>query len=372
MDRRHERGSAVLLSLGVVVVLTTLGSSLLLRSMNENQLGRRSAARQRAFFLAEAAADHAISNLRANNDDHVPIMALATGTYWAEVTSLGGDRHLIAAHGVAGAEQRNLEMTVQGEGQSIFRLPLLGDEEVKMKKNGLTDSYDSRLGPYDPETAGQSGDVGTNSTDEASIVLEKGTSINGQVIVGPGMADPSEAVSTDGSTVITGVPPIVSAVQAAGLPPVDTMGLACDQDLHLPKEATFTFTESSSPYCYNELKADKDSVIAVSGNVVVYANRVDFDKHLQVNADGNPTQLILQIASDADVVIDKDGVFVGAIYAPQSKVRLKKEVDFYGAIAAEQVEIDKESQFHFDEALRDADDGPSGSYEVSVLSWREP
>ena len=372
MGRAHQRGSAVLLTLGVVVVLTTLGSSLLLRSLNENQLGRRSAARQRAFFLAEAAADHAISNLRANERGDIQTTPLLTGTYWAEIAPAGGLRYLITAHGSSGGEQWDVEVVVQQEGRSLFQLPLLGAESVKLKKNGLTDSYDSRLGPYDPETAGQRGDVGTNATGEDSIVLQQGSSINGQVIVGPGIADPSEAVSTDGSVVITGAPPIVSAAQAVDLPPVDTTGLSCDQDLYLPKEATFTFTESGSPYCYNEIKAEKDSVIAVSGDVVVYANRVDFDKHLQVNAGGSPTQLILQIASDDDVDIDKDGSFVGAIYAPRSRVRLKKETDFYGAIAAERVEIDKKSQFHYDEALGDSDDGPIGSYEVSVLSWREP
>ncbi|MBI4342500.1 MAG: hypothetical protein HY599_03945, partial [Candidatus Omnitrophica bacterium] len=304
------------------------------------------------------------------NSGAIQVTSLLTGTYWAEVTPLGGSRHLITAHGLAGTDQRNLEMTVQGEGQSIFQLPLFGDEEVRVKKDGLTDSYDSRLGPYDPETAGQRGHVGTNATDEDSVVLEQGTSINGQVVVGPGMADPSEAVSADGSVVITGDPPIVSAPQAVDTPPVDTTGLSCDQDLLLPKDATFTFAESDSPYCYDDIKADQNSVIAVTGNVVVYANRVDFDKHLQVNAGGKPTQLILQVTSDGDVVIDKEGTFVGAIYAPQSRVRLKKEVAFYGAIAAEQIEIDKKSAFHYDEALGDAS-GPIGSYEVSVLSWRE-
>ena len=370
-QRGDERGTALLLSLGVVVLLGTLGSSLLMRSLHEHQLGSRSAVRQRAFFLAEAAVDHAINNLRANDPSPIPATALLTGTYWAEIAPLDGTRQRITAHGRSVNEQRTLEVVVQQTGQSIFQAPLFGDDGVKLKKGALTDSYDSRLGSYNPATAGQRGNVWTNETDEDSIVLRQGTAVNGQVIVGPGLANPSEAVSMDGSAVITGNPPVVSAPHRIRFPAVNTSGLSCGQDLTLPQDSTFVFEQSQSPYCFNEIRAAQGSTITVSGNVMVYANRVDFDKHLSVNANGKPTQLILQIASDDDVVIDKAGTFVGGIYAPKSEVRLKRAVGFYGAIVAEEVTIDKQGQFHFDEALIEAD-GPQGSSAITVLLWQEP
>ena len=57
MTHRTQRGAVVLFSLGVVILLSTLGSAVLLRSLNETQLSRRSAARQGAFFLAEGGVD---------------------------------------------------------------------------------------------------------------------------------------------------------------------------------------------------------------------------------------------------------------------------------------------------------------------------
>ena len=62
----NQRGSALVISLGIIVVLGTLSSTMLVRGLAESQLGQRSAQRQSAFFLAEAAADQVIANLRVN------------------------------------------------------------------------------------------------------------------------------------------------------------------------------------------------------------------------------------------------------------------------------------------------------------------
>lgn len=369
---KSRRGMVVVLSLGLVALLGALGSSLLLRSVHESQLETRSLRRHNAFFLAESAVDHAISNLRANNTANLSTALLATGSYWAEVADLGSQRYQITAHGLAASEQRNADVVVQRTGQSLFRYPLFAKDGVRVKKDGLTNSYDSRLGSYNPATAGNQGTIATNNTAAGSIELRKNTAVNGQVIVGPGLADPTVAVSMDASVVITGTPSIVSAPSPLSLPAViPPSSPSCGTDLVLPKDATYTFTASNSPYCFNAIKADKNSVVAVVGDVVVYAGSLDFDKHMDVNAGGKPTQLLIQIYSDNDVVIDKDGTFKGAIYAPNSKVRLKKETDFFGAIAAEEVQLDKTSQFHYDEALASLSYGPMGSYEVSILSWRE-
>lgn len=230
-------------------------------------------------------------------------------------------------------------------------------------------SYDSSLGAYDPLTAGQHGNIATNGISGASINLRKGSAINGQLIVGPGLADPMTAVSMASDVVVTASPIAVSAPQALDMPAVTTAGITCASDLNLPKNATFTLTQAGSPYCFKQINADSGSKIAVSGNVVVYAETVDFDKNLSVNEGGKPTQLLLNVYGSADVVIDKEGTFVGGLYAPESRVTLKKKNDFYGAIVAEDIEADKDSNFHYDESLKNV--GPAGNYETSIIAWRD-
>lgn len=365
----NRRGFVYAFSLLIIFLLTIAGTSVLIRSAAELDLSERFGNLNAAFHLAEAALDHAISNLRSGNTETIASTAFPGGTYSAEIVFLGGSRYRIAAHGLSTGNQRALEAIVQLTPRSVFRSPLFGKDSVDMKKGGLTDSFDSSQGAYHPSTAGSNGSIVTNNTAASSIRLRQGTAVNGQLIVGPGLADPTSAVSVDETVIITGTPTIVSASQAMSLPAVDTTGLSCTGDLNLPKNGTFTFQQANSPYCFNKINADQGSVIEVSGNVVVYANQVDFDKHLDVNANGKPTQLLVQVYGTSDVVIDKEGTFVGALYAPGARVRLKKEVGFYGSLVGKSAEIDKESLFHFDEALKSV--GPAGSYDVSVISWRD-
>ncbi|GEM_PF-6161913 len=372
---QQQRGVVLMACYGFVVLLSVLGSTLLMRSFHEYQASQLSEGRVRALFLSEASVDQAITQLRAGTTTDISSTTLGGGTYSAqildssEMAGLGVFDYVIQGHGIYIGSQRNLQVRMILTPQSVFQYPLFGDHSVELKKWAFTDSYNSSLGPYDPNAPGQKGTIATNNTTSESVELEQGTVVNGQVVVGPGLSDPSTAVSTDGTTIITGTPPIVCATQTLIVAPVDTSGMSCDADFNLPKDATFTFDESHSPYCYNKLKADKGSVIQVSGNVQVYASQVDFDKNLSVNVTGTPPQFLLYIYGTHDVVIDKDGTFVGAIYAPQAEVRLKKQVDFYGALLADEVTIDKESKFHYDEALTNV--GPTGSYDVAVKEWHE-
>ena len=112
-----------------------------------------------------------------------------------------------------------------------------------------------------------------------------------------------------------------------------------------------------------------DGVLRVCVNGRVGESTRDRLKHLSVNAGGKPTQLLLSMYGSSDVVIDKEGMFVGGLYAPSAWVRLKKKDDFYGAIVAKDIEIDKDSNFHFDEALTHV--GPAGSYQTSIIEWRD-
>lgn len=376
MDRR---GSVYVFSLGMVVLAIVVGAAILVRGTTEVDNSERSVNQAEAFQLADAALDQAMINLRVNNTASISSTPLASGKYWVDITSLGNQRYQVTAHGSSAGEQRDIEAVVERTPKSVFGDgPLHGDLAVRMKKGGFTDSYDSSQGDgkYNPNTAGKKGNISTNNTAVASIVLENGTAVNGRLIVGPDMTNPESAVNKDDSVVITAPDPkIVSAPQKLLMDPVDTQNLQCvtgslNQSSTLPPNTTSTWSQSGSPYCYNALKTDQGSVITVSGNVEVYANTIDFDKNLEINKDGKPTQLILQLYGTSDVVIAKEGTFVGAIYAPKVKVNLQKVVDFYGSLVAKEVDIDKESKFHYDEALKNCT-SPRGGYKTQVKSWRD-
>lgn len=365
----NNRGMALVLACLVVSVLGAYGSAMMVQSLTEHRSVRHYASLSDAFQLAESAADHAISNLQNGIEDNLDAVAVSKGSYWAEVEDLGGSRSRITSHGLAGQTQRDLEVVVQLDIVSPFLYSLFGEDSVTLKKDAFTDSYNSVDGDYDEATAGENGDVATNATATGSVTIAQHSTIKGQVVVGPGMADPSAAVTVIEPVTITATPDVASAPESLALPPIDTTGLECTESFTLPRNDTYTFTEGGSPYCFNSLSADVGSRVAVSGHVIVYANTVNFDKSLEVNVGGAPTQFLLGVYGSSDVMVDKAGTFVGALYAPGLRVRFKKDLILYGAIASEDIEIDKELELHYDEDLQNY--SPTNNQDVTVVSWRD-
>lgn len=365
----NKRGMALVLACLVMGVLGAFGSAMMAQTMTEHRVVNRHSDLAVAFQLAESGADHALANLAVGQEDNLDEIALAGGSYWAEIETLDSSHFQITSHGMVGDTQRDIEMVVSIIESYPFSFGVFGETSVTLKSASTTDSYNSLDGDYDPATAGDEGHIATNNTAAASIVVPRNSTINGQLTVGPGMADPSSAVSLTQPVTITADPDVVSADEELDLPALDVSGLDCSSSLSLPKNGTHTFTEEGSPYCFGSISADIGSRIAVSGDVVVYSGTVNFDKNFEVNTGGDPTQFVLGVYGNSDVVIDKDGTFVGALYAPGLKVHFKKNVTIYGGLAADDVEVDKQLTLHYDEALRDMPFG--GAYGVSVESWRE-
>ncbi len=367
-----RRGSVYVVALMFLLLLSSYSASILMRGAVGLNASQRYGYRNAAFSLAEAAVDLALMKIRTDDMTAVPTTALGGGSCWAEIVATAPLIRTITAHGLASGVQSNVEVVVQLAPKPVFQYGLFGAMGIRIDRGGLTDSYDSRQGPYDPLHAMSHGTIGTNNTASASIELKQGTAINGHVVVGSGLSDPLTAVAQDATVVITGIPPVLSAPQPLPLPAVDTSGLSCSQDLVLPKDGTFTFVQANSPYCYASISLGKNSAIQVSGDVQVYTGSLSVDKEstLNVNANGRPTQLVMMITSNSSVEFDKEGTFVGALYAPHSNVTFKKELDVYGSVVARHLEVNKDASFHYDEALKELV-APVAGYTTTILAWRD-
>jgi hypothetical protein len=370
---RTEQGLVMVLSLCAIFLLGILGSTFLSRSLHETQLERRSTGRQQAFFLAEAAVDHAVNNLRMNNTANLALTTLSPGTYWAELSELGSQRYQITAHGsVSSMGQRDLEAIVQRTPQSVFQYAVFGYQKVEVSNGAFTDSYNSTQGNYNPSAPGSSGTVGSNSTAPNQIKLDNGAVVNGQVVAGPGLTDPGAVVEVKNGAVITGNPPVVSAPIPLGAPVVVPPSGSCNQKLDVKNGDTATLVQALSPYCFSEVSVDNSATLNVSGSVTVYTGKLVVKNSALVNYSetSKPApNLIVQITSDTQVLIDNGSKFVGAIYAPQATADVKNSSILYGSIVAKEVKEDNSAAVHYDQALAGA--GPTGSYQVSVVSWRE-
>ena len=404
-----RRGVALAMSLVVAIVLASLGASLLMRSLNEDLIGQRSAARQEAFYLAEAGVDRASINLRTPTDtsDDIPPDAtthvvLPSGYFTLETPQLiGVNTWKVTSHGYSGSEHRRIETIYLLTPQSIFQYAVFGDQGVRMNGNIHTDSYDSRLGPYNtnsqngPINHGQHGDVGTNSTQGANAnetpavdLIGNSYQIEGKILVGPGVADPTQVVDGENASHITGDPMVVSASATFPMPPV-TVPAALQSscaDLSLSGNgASVSLPPTGGPlhngtYCYHNVSLKGGATLTSSGPVTIYVTGTltATGNSTTIGSSGAPKHMLFLMKPDSQALLqnDEEGSlgghtrFYGGIYGPQADIDVFGNAEVFGSIVAHSVQVQGSAQVHYDEGLAELTT-IQNIYQRQVISWQE-
>lgn len=395
---RAERGSVMIICFLCVATTLTLGSAIMVRGLSEHRAVQRYAWTNLAFQAAEAGVDHAIAELTANPSwSGLGYTALAPGGYEVSLSRLSPIIRQVISTGhypsdtpsALGYSRQQLEATLEVTAPSVFQFALFGFDRLRMKvldddDDGdnddaesdtdavLIDSYDSSLGSYAAQPAGNNGDLGTNNILDDSIRLraESGSiAVHGQLAVGPDLADPSQAVEVVGNVTITSNPPVVS--QSPSLPrPLVLPPATCQGDMKLKDAESLTLFESGSPYCYSKLEVKNQAQLIVQGSVTVYVGELTVKNDARLNAAGNPTQLLIQVTSNKKVKLQDNVRVVAGIYSPQSKAKLKDHATLFGSVIADRIKVMHGAAIHYDEALTKV--GPSiGSSRVTLKSWRQ-
>src|SRR3989338_8058369 len=231
MRRILGNQSAFLLitALVVIIAMVAVGAASLTRSATEIQASSRFSSAQQAFHLADASVDAALVNFQGGQLNDLVLSTMAGGSYWATVHPVATLEYLINGHGLQGLDQRDVEVVVRLTPRSVFQFGLFGGNQVIISGQAITDSFDSSLGAYDPNAAGEEGDIGTNAVTAGGITISGSIAINSQIAVGPGVADPGSVGAISGGTaLITGTPPVESQSVAMALPPLTVPeGLSC-------------------------------------------------------------------------------------------------------------------------------------------------
>lgn len=415
----HERGYGfiAIFMMQIVVFLSLISSTLMLRSLHNAGLSRVSMAQDQSLALAEAAVDRAIDTLGVpplpSTSFLIPAdgsISLADGTYSARIIAPGpepdGDPTLlplerrIIGHGTQGGAQREVEVITSLTPVSVFGDALFADQSLRLAGTVDTDSYDSRLGDYgeqlldadgnpiydangNPVTnEGSDGDIGTNGTGDGDVRISGDVTIDGGVATGAG-SDPDAVINTDGATYeITADPDATALAEPMPLPPVIIpTGLVCTE---LVISASQTVTLPAGDYCFTTLQITGGDTIATraalipdgSGPVNVYiASSFAASGNALIGLEGNPTQFMLQIASPYEATVPDAKIagtaqFYGGLYAPDATVAIRGTADIYGSVVANQIVVTGTAFIHYDEAMKDSE-GPISEYTANILYWRD-
>jgi hypothetical protein len=395
----HKQGSALVMTLVVVVVLTLASIAIISTQVMTSKATSASFDDSKAEMLVQAAVSEAIVAIRGGSFGGVGTEAsparLGDGLFWVETTDLGSGRYHLYAIAAVGAGRAASEVVVNvgGDEGPVFTSTLNSDEPLTLNEGVTTDSYNSADGTYDSQAvnvtngithANTEGDMSSNN----DVVMNARATVLGDATPGPGhTVTYGTDAYVEGST--------LPASEEYAFPPVEVPNVPVSGDFLVPSAGNVSL--SPGVYGYSNFEIGKDAVLTIHGPATVVVD--DFsgikDSQLVIDAvdgpvtfyiqgtyfhdrgfealaeSGSPLALAFFIASSADIAFPSDTNIRGAYYAPESHISFASGNEAWGSFAGSRVSMSSGMRFHYDEDLAEhwEDDTGQGEDEMGYVMW---
>lgn len=378
----NDKGSALLIALALMTMLTVVVIVALDRTTTDIDLSYNRLHGEQAFYIAEAGAKRACAELGCDplwrngfND-----VAFNAGEYTVTVIDSSIQEGLDDTVIVTSTSNRDqaaaaIEVFLIPVTFHPFQFALFGDSSVDMRNSALTDSYRSDSGSYASTRIFDKGDVGSNG----EIVVHNSADIGGDVATSEeGALSLNFAATIAGDTTskaprreILPVPDeefdLAEAVNdnATGISGTYSYNPATDAFV-----STGTVTFQTGTYFFSSLilKNSASLEIAAGAEVVIYVTGdIELKNSSEVNDGGSPMDL--QFYSQGDIVLKNSGDIYATFYSPEGFGDLRNSGDFYGSIVTRDVLVHNSAGFHYDRRLGDVE-WPDISG-MMVVAWRE-
>ncbi|MBW7989373.1 MAG: hypothetical protein FVQ84_05060 [Planctomycetes bacterium] len=379
-----RRGSAIPLAVVAVLILLAMGVGLLDMGLNSRIFATRSTSGIKARCAADAGLTMALFAMNKKIQDGLwngstlpqaidTVLPYSDAIYSYTVTGDLATDYSVLSIGKSAQAQRTVSATLELRG--IFEYAILTKEKLILKPDTLVDGYNS-LDPFDTDV---DVDLSTQSTEDASVILNTGVTVEGDISVGVG-GDTETAIKDMGAT--TGdqfaglIEDPLPLIYPPALPKMGTNITATAE--------TVTITPAESGQ-YNNIfvkKGDTLGAVEISGNVVLYITGdieigesceliikdnssltlyIDGDIHCRANSginaeyppeDPKTFQIYGTSETQQSFDIKAKNDWSGTIYAPNADVILYANGDFYGSTVSNNFELKAGGNYHYDEALR--------------------
>jgi len=393
--QRSDSGSALVLSLLVLLALGGMTTTLAVLNLRLHQEHERAREDLRAFCVAEAGLNEAFAVLQAKSVAGVRAIAYpcatSSGSYRVELldgrddAAIDIDRVRLRSLGEAGRGPAGAQLMVDHVPTGGFRFAIFGAEGVLLNSNTMVDSYDPTDGPY-PDKVDFVSDYG-NVGSYKKIAIHANVEIHGDALVG------EDGVFDDDAPGI-----LVSGDQEAGKLAIEMPAITVPS---FPSKGTKTISTKTAlaagSYHYNSLSVNKGTLtIQGPATLVLDSFAMSSGTTLQIDSTNGPVKLYatgnVKIASNTKIVtngssardfevsittnnitggkvvdLNSNTRFVGTIYAPNAKLKLPSNFEVFGAVKAAFVEMASNGQIHFDEGLLYDPNLPDV---FEVVSWR--
>lgn len=377
-----ERGSALLVVLCLMGMLTLAGLFAIRTSNTDMDLAFNKVNGDQAFYIAEAGAKRGVAELIRDNDWNAGYtdIRFGTGTYTVSVTdsfvnAALVDTIIVTSTGSSRAAQATIEITVVPEYVYPFRHALFADDGVDIRNSMRTDSYNSDSGSYWATRTDEDGDVGSNGTVEIK---------NGAIIGGDASTSLTGGLLVNTGAVVYGT--TSDSVPASTLAEIPTeeydWALANSQastginGSYTYDPVTHAFETNSSVeleggvYYFSSFTLLNSAVVSVApgADVTIYVTGdIEIKNSGDVNPCGDPAALTFY--SQGDLVLKNSGTIHALFYAPDGSADLRNSADFYGSIVANDIVAHSSANFHYDRTLEKVKKGKTG--DMDMIAWKE-
>jgi hypothetical protein len=375
-----KRGAALASVLEMIVFLFTMGTGLLALALNSRMAALRTAREIEARCAADAGLTKALFELNrmleaeAWNDSSLPqavdeALPNCDATFSYTVTEDVDDSYAIESIGKSSQvrAERRVDAALRLQGPFDFVLGV--QENLVLKPGSVIDGYNF-------SRDGEKLQVATLSTLPMQIVLGRGALVDGDVAVGVG-GDPAFVICAPAAT-ITGQ--IYALAEQLYLPGITAPEWLDDLSSGGALREPATITGSGK---YDAISIGQGKIVTIDGPVTLYVigdislsnsaqiqiNNTNPDAFLTLYMGGNlycknggiinnltqdPCKLkIFGLDTCSNLSFATNGVFYGAIYAPNAMVNLKSDVEVYGAVVAHCIYQGSAANIHYDASLRD-------------------
>jgi hypothetical protein len=407
-----KRGSAIPLAVVALLILLAVGVGLLSLGFNSRVYSIHMASDIAARCAADAGLTNALFEMNQKlqvkpwNDSTLPQALNVSLPYSDTVCSyrVGGSLaggYVIMSLGQSGLANRTVRATIGL--QSAFNHAILTKQTLTLKSGTVVDGYNSLAA--DPFGADVEVDIGSQSASDSSVVLNTGSTVEGDVFVAGNL---DSAIKDLGATVsgdkFASSPQPLPSVTAPVLPDRGAIS-AVGETVTITPAGSGAYSSLDLQLLETKVKGEKivtPAVLVIEGGDVVLHVTGDIElgnsceivvtdnSTLTIYSDGNihcrngsgintenppeeadTLQIYATGTGDQYFDIKAKSEFTGIIYAPDADVDLYAKGDAYGSIVARDFEYKAGGNFYYDEALRDKNTVNDDGVQFVVTRWYE-
>lgn len=376
----RKSGSALILVLFAVVILSIMGLGLLTLAQTSRIFAIRIASDIKARCAADAGLTKAIFEMNKQlkvkpwSDDYLPeavdeiLLSNDNTTFTYTVTGNVSDGYVIESTGKSGHTEKTVRSVLQLQG--AFECPIFTEDSIDLKNGTIVDWFN-----FTEEDGNLK--IGTNSTEEAAVDAKMGVTINSDVAVGFG-GDPDVVISA-GHATITGdtyalterqvltpvtVPEWLESTLSGGTIENDTTIAVSGKydEIDLGNSETIIINGEVTLYIIGDITLGNSAELQVvdgttnpNASLIIYIGG-DFEGKNESsinNMTEDATKVKIYGLDSCESMLFRNSCdFYGAIYAPNADVIFYNSADAFGSVVAESFEQKNSATFTYDALLR--------------------